>query len=359
MKILARGLVAMFLALIVMFFAVSHPDAYASSDGETWKRYGRNVIYFNFSSIPDSAIGLEPIELPNDLNEFINAKYNLPQIQNKEKFSADFWEEAVKLGYSKEAFSKMAPKDAIMAAVKITAARFSYFLVDNNKEFIKKYGRSLPLEEYFHMKLGDCDKYRDATIAGFAIIKDLNPKLKNIYLTSQELGGRGMVTMHAWVAIVISAEKHLILSHIDPTFYDSGGKLEADKFHITLKNDVFQASFYYAMAGRMNVLCAYDILLDAYLRADGNHEREDILCRMVSVTHSMSIYDAETASLKMSFVLNEHEGNKFLKDRDTVWYYAYKVFSAAGKIAEKEKYKKMLLEQYPKSFWTKLVQKEK
>jgi hypothetical protein len=359
MKLWIRDSVLMILALVLVFFVASKMSAYASSDGETWKKYGRNIFYYDLSEIPENSIEPDLVALPADLEEYINAKYHLPNIENKEKFSADFWEEAQKLGYTKQSLAKMGPKDAIMAAVKITAARFTYFLVDTDKNFTKKYGKNLPIEEYFHLKLGDCDKYRDATIAAFAIVKSFNPKLKNVYLTNQELGGRGMVTMHAWVAIVIPAKDRLMLSHIDPTFYDSGGSLEADKFHITLKHEVFKACFYYALTGRINMLCAYDILKDAYSKADSNKEREGVLCRMADVTNSLSIYDAKAAPEKISFVLKEYERNKFQDNQDDIWYCAYRVFSAAGNDAEKENYKQKLVKYYPKSYWTRSILKDK
>lgn len=350
--------VALFLSAISMLACVSSRlSAHAMGGGETWEKYGRNIFYFNFSEIPESVIEDEFLELPKDLREFISTKYNLPRTKNKEKFFVDFWEEAEKLGYSEESFRNMGPKEAIMAAVKIVTARFSYFLVDTDKKFINQYGAHLPIEEYFHLKLGDCDKYRDATIVAFGIIKNLNPNLKNVYLTREELGGRGIVTMHAWVAVLIPTKNYLMLSHVDPTFYDSGGSLEAGNFHISLKHDIFQSYFYFSLPGRINILHSYGILFEAYSKIIDDPEREELLCRMGDVVHILSIYDAEAAASKIPFVLQEYEQKKFKKNQDTLWYNAYKVFSASKNDPEKERYKQKLLKHYPDSYWTKLIEK--
>lgn len=153
-----------------------------ASDITTFEKYGRGIMYFAFSKIPAGSSQDEKIKLPVDLAEYIDDKYNNLRIENQQRFERDFWEEAAKLEYSAERLKKLNVKDAIMAAVDIVSSRFTYHDVDGKKgkEFIKKYGEHLPTDRYFHLKLGDCDKYRDATIGVFKIIKALNPGLKNI-----------------------------------------------------------------------------------------------------------------------------------------------------------------------------------
>ena len=68
---------------------------------------------------------------------------------------------------------------------------------------------------------------------------------------------------HTWNSIFVFYQDHLVLSHIDPTFYDHGGKLEAEyAYHIPAQTTpLFLANFYFGTD-------EYSIDLDLYKQAN-------------------------------------------------------------------------------------------
>ena len=99
-----------------------------------------------------------------------------------------------------------------------------------------------------------------------------------------------------WVAILIVQENSLILSHIDPTFYDIGRQspkklLADDDWYITLKNDIFKACFYRELGGGdlSNLSHAYDIFEEKYNNIADRKPREEILENMNFIAFRMAI----------------------------------------------------------------------
>ncbi len=321
--------------------------------GETYKKYDKQIIYYDFSKIPDNLVLDKKIKPPKDLKKFLGNKWNNPRIKNHERFEQEFWEEANKLGYTLDKFRKIDFKEAVIAAVEIVAARLTYYLVDDDKDFIKKYGEYLPHDVYFHLKLGDCDKYRDTTIAAFNIIKKLNPRLQNIYLSIQCLGGN--FQRHAWVSIIIPQKDYLALSHIDPTLYDNGGLLEVSNYHICLEHSIFIAYFYKALHGYKNLMHTYQILHEEFLKTEDRKWQEILLRDMSLTASSISIYKPKVALNKVLWAAELYEAKGFTKDMGVILYSLYEAHLKAGNKSEAEKYKQRLLKEFPNSFWTNLM----
>ncbi len=353
------GAISQFLAiadsLLGQLWLSSFNKPKIKEDFLTSEKYGKNIIYYDFSKIPDGLTLDKRIELPADLAKFMDESWDKPEIKDFNLFEQDFWEEASKLGYNPDKFKNISPKEAIMAAVEIVASRFTFHYVDEDQDFINKYGEHQPIDVYFHLKLGDCDKYRDATIVAFNIIKKLNPSWENIYLASGTLGGN--LRPHAWVAILMPQEDCLILSHIDPTFYDAGGPLEADDFHICLEHNIFLAYFYKELPGYENLLFSYQILEEAFPGIKNKYQREKTLEEMAFLGSLISIYRPRTTLNKVLWVAREYEGEGFTKNLDKILYYAYKTCLRASNEFEAEKYKQRLLNEFPESTWTELALK--
>lgn len=320
---------------------------------KTFKEYGKNIVYFDFSKMSEELIPKEKMKLPSDLEKCLNKGYDRPDIKNEQMFMEDFWEEAVKLDYSPDKFKEMGFKEAVQAAVEITASRFTYTLVDDSKNwFAQKYGKRLSTDEYFHYGFGDCDKYRNATIAAFEIIKSFNPKLDNVYLSKEEFGGS--MEWHAWVSIIIPQKDRLILSHIDPTFYDNDGELEADKdefdSHILLYNDAFKAYFYHKLE---DYEYACNLFGEALSRTTDEKTIEKLLDDMSYTVLRMS--DKRIASEKIEWIRQQYESKGFKDNLDDILYRSYKIHKQIGNKEESKTYLQRLFEECPNSYWSKLV----
>lgn len=320
---------------------------------------GVEILYYDFSKIPNNLILDRKIELPENLKKYLNSKCGFLKIENPERFEKEIWEEAGKLGYALDQFKNATIKQGIMAAVKIVAARFAYHNVDLDRKFIKKYGTSLSSasDVYFHLGLGDCDKYRDSTIAVFETIKKLNPKLQNVYLSNGKLGGNPD-TRHAWVSILIPQDNYLILSHIDPTFYDSMGIIEADEFHICLEDNIFAARFYIESLDADDIyVCeyAYQLMYEIVLKTKNEEWQEELLERMSFIANCLK-YDKPGIALKRAlWVLEQYEARGFVEHLDAVLYHVYTTYQKAGNESKAEEYKNRLLKEFPDSFWVEWI----
>jgi len=318
-------------------------------------RYGDNIVYYDFSKIPVSSLVLnKKISVPDDLKKYLDDKYNNPRIEDSLRFAQDFWEEAAKLGFNPDQFKVMTVRQTIRAIVKIIGSRFTYLDVDNERSaFAKEYGTYLSTDTYFHLGLGDCDKYTFATIAGFHLVKESNPRLQNVYLSRKDLGGYNIY--YAWISVLILQENRLVLSHIDPTFADNDGKLEADDFHLILRSNIFIADFYRSLSGYENWLFAYQILDKAIPEAESKRQREKIASRMTRLALRISFYKPAVGVEKILPLIQLYETEGFTKTRDNFLFRTYRIYSAAGKETEAENYKQKLYKEFPDSFWTNYV----
>lgn len=196
--------------------------------------YGGDIEYVDFSKLEIDG-GDMAREVPFDLASFFSSKIlNRPRIKDWNKFEKLVNETALQIGYELKKIESMKAKRAIKAVVEIVSHRLTPFLVDDDAEFVKKYGKELPIERYFELGMGDCDKYRDSVIGVFSLFKQQNPNLRNVYVSNSRLGGR--VIPHAWNSIVVLEKDKIKLSHIDVCRYDEGLGLEATDYHIDRKN---------------------------------------------------------------------------------------------------------------------------
>lgn len=319
----------------------------------TRKKYGKNIIYYDFSKIPDNLVLNRKIELPKDLKEYLEDKWHNPRIEDFLHFEQEVWEEADKLGYTPDNLKNVSAKEAIRAAVEIVVSRFTPHGIDEDEGFIKEYGKHLSIDAYFHLKLGDCDKYRDATMAIFNIIKRLNPQLQNVYLSSEELGGSA--PFHTWVSILIPQDNYLILSQIDPIFYDNGKPLEASGFHICLEHNIFIAEFYRGLSEYKNEMYAFRVLEQELLRAESREWQEKILKEM-SFTASLISYSKSKAGLeRLLEIARVSETYGFTDVLSDTLFWLYQKYLELGKQRKAEDYKQRLLKEFPDSFWTKEI----
>lgn len=339
--------------LLFLFFIFGNINVYAIQKKSTIEQYGENIIYYNFTEIPNNLALTRKIEMPFDLEEYVENKWSIPRIKNILRFEKEFWDEAIKLGYSKEKFQNMNIQEAVWAAVKITCSRISYFDVDADKAFIKKYGVLLPADEYFHLKLGDCDKYANITIACFNIIKRFNKNLQNVYLSQSDLGGNNIP--HAWICILIVQKDGLIISHIDPTFYDNKDKLEASDYHLDRDNNFYLVNFYSTLKGVQNQRYAYQLAKSIFLKTK-NDKKDIVLSKMSYICYIMSMYKSIEVFSEIEWILKEwNQEDPCREYEDLIFYNAYMIYKSNGNTEKAFYYKDELLKKYPNSFWARHV----
>jgi len=344
-------LLSLFLAWLFNIFPTLHTNSTA-----TRKRYGKRIIYYDFSKIPNNFVLTEKTKLPKDLKKFLDDEFNNPRIKNPSRFEKEVQEEAANLGFSLDELKRAGFREVITAAVKIVASRLDYYPVDLDKSFIKKYGEYRSADFYFHLKLGDCDKYRDAVIAIFNLVKKSNKRLKNVYLSREKLGGNPD-NRHAWVSILIPQKNYLILSHIDPTFYDADNNhLEASSFHICLERNIFIAYFYKELEGCDNLLYSYQILTRAFFKTKDKKGQERLLNEMSFIVLLISIYKPRIAADEISWLVEEYEAVGLKKNLDSLFYRAYAIYSRAEETLKAEKYKKRLYKEFPNCYWVKKIE---
>ena len=323
-----------------------------SKKKSTFKTYGRNIKYYNFSELPENSIPKEYVELPYDLEKCVNDELNRPDIADPSRFRREVLKEAEKLGYTEEMLKSLSVKEAILTAAKITGSKIDYHLVDSDPEFLSKYGSNISTDTYFYIGLGDCDKYRNITIGIFEIMKSINPNLKNVYLASEELGG--YMDFHAWVSIVIPCKESLMLCHVDPTFRDNGGNFEAGERHIMIENEAYKAYFYKELQDCEN---AYMFFEESIKKQND----EDVLERLLEDT-SFTLYlfsheKPEFASEKIEKINQMYESKGFKDHLDSILYRSFIIYKDAGNKEKSEYYKQRLLKEFPDSYWVGEIKK--
>ncbi len=193
-------------------------------------------------------------------------------------------------------------------------------------------------------------------IACFEIIKKLNPKLENVYLSREELGGS--MEGHAWVSVIIPQKDGLMLSHVDPTFYDNEGELEASKdefdAHILVYNNAFKAYFYHKLG---SYEYAYAIFEESLSKTTDEKTVEKLLDDM-SFTILMMSHN-KTPLKEIEWILQQYESKGFKDNLDDILYRSYEVHKRAGDKEKSEAYLQRLFKEYPKSYWVEHVKSSK
>lgn len=192
--------------------------------------YENKIRYQDFSKIDFDSILKHKIRPPRDFEKEVHGGFGPFSsdllVHDKALLEDLIAKEISKLQVNPEQISALKPKEAVKLALKISISALDYKPVDTDKEFLSQHGYFLPIEEYMALGAGDCDKFRDASIAAFKYLKARNSSLQNIYLSDEYLGGEYDAT-HAWNSLIIFYEDKIVLSHLDPTQYESGLGLEA------------------------------------------------------------------------------------------------------------------------------------
>lgn len=202
----------------------------------TYQRYGTNIEYQDFSKINFSSISNKKIKIPSDLESILNDKTLNPKIKDNDKFKEEIFDRALKLGYDINKIKSLQPDKAVKLSLDIVKSRFTYLDVDTDKEFIKTYGDSLTLDQYYDIGYADCGKYSYLLVYVFNLFKEINPNLQNYYMSDNRLGS--FTNHHCWNVLIGLKEKELIISHIDPTSYDATGIYEIKKGNEISDNDL-------------------------------------------------------------------------------------------------------------------------
>jgi len=339
-----------------------------STPTTTREKYGKSFIYYDFSRLPDprSLVLNEEIPLPSDLKKFIDTDLKSIRIKDKDAFEKEFWKEATKLGYSRQQLEIADYRIVIRAIMDVVASRITYLEVDSEKkagDFIRQYGIFIPKDEYFRLGKGDCDKYRDISIAIYYLFfKDKNPQLKNIYLCSQ-IGGNSQP--HAWVAILIPQRSYLLVSHCDPTFYDSGAipNLDADDYHVCLYPfNVFLGNFYYNLIWTeySNAPYTYDLFKAAYPNIFKDSLKSQVLRAMVRTTLQMAdkcrhYISGREISQKAEWATQEFYNLGTRKGLASILRYNYEIYCLIGNKQKADEFRIKLQIEFPNSDNAKLT----
>ncbi len=309
--------------------------------------YRENIFYKDLSKIDFNEWTEYPKKIPES---FLDALKN-PIIKDKETFQQLVLDEALKLGYAKEEICKLDAYPSIKLAVEITANRIAYVDVDNDPEFLKQYSKSgfdLGHDELFRIGKGDCDKYTMITVGILNFFKELNPNLAHLYFSDNfGINEEKMSFRHQWTSIICMYKNKIILSQIDPTFYDNGDKLEAKiGWHVPKDEDNVRALFYTNM-GEYDA--AFSIYQKALTRYQDSKKREVIYrnCAFLS-------YMARDP-LKMEEVRKNYSKEGLTGVTDNILYYSFRLEEHAGNHKKANEFKQRLIDEFPNSFWAKIL----
>lgn len=198
--------------------------------------------YFDFSKMDSINIPKEKIDLPINVARMLDRKKEV-KISNPQRFQREVLNTAEEIGYNQKKISSLKPYELVKLSCDIVKRKMDWAYVDD-EEFQQKYGKSLSIDTYFHMGKGECQRFANATIATYSLLKKINsnPKTKNVQLTRQ-IGGN--LLPHEWVSIIIPSTNGIYCSHIDTSHYEDGGPLEADSRHVN--KDSFEHRFQYRL----------------------------------------------------------------------------------------------------------------
>lgn len=248
MKLIKAGLIAIAsLGLLTLSYVASY--ATITSPPERQESIGLETItderplevyFFKFPEMDSLNIPTKKIEIPENLENLINLFSYGTKVSNPERFNQEVLDVARDIGYTIEEISVLEPYQLIGLSADIVGKKLLFRYVDEDPDFIKEHGKNLPIDDYFHIGKGDCDKYADLTIATYNLLKkiNLNPKTKNVYLTRDFLDN---TPDHFRDLVVIPMlQHHIYLTPIDTTRVDLGGKLGASFVHVNPKYSEFR-----------------------------------------------------------------------------------------------------------------------
>lgn len=310
------------------------------------------VRYCIFFDIDFSSIPAEKIEFPHYLSGLEKRLEMTKPILEDEKGMEDLvLEEALKLGYDHRHISQLSTRDAIMLCANIVAGRMEWFGVDGDKEFINKYGTGLPMDRYFALGFGDCDKYSGIFTATFNILKRHNPNLKNVYVSDESFGGYfgAFKTMpHTWNSLVFLTREGTILTNIDVQGFDETGNLGATREdHLPQNNYDMLLDFYYEVG---DVERIYTVYRDFLERTTLPSKKVMALNRMGYLAYRCESSDQDKIEETRRLALESGFGLS-----DKLLYYSCQIDLRNGNIERAERFRKELFERFPDSFHADLL----
>ena len=241
---------------------------------------------------------------------------NRASVSNPDRFHNEVLQLSNEIGYSRKRLSQLKPSELIRLSVDIVGNRLEYFDVDKDDEFIRKHGKNLPVDDYFHIGKGDCDKYANLTIATYNFLKsmDSNPNNRNVYLT-RNFGGDG--GFHAWISVVAAkSPNQIFVSHIDPTYHDNNGELEADLEHVNPDHFEFSALHWMGRYRQSNQI------IDNLLTTETNDdEKAELLSDRASNYVRLGEHSKAASDYEAAARLVESKHLKSLWFRNSSWEY--------------------------------------
>ena len=225
--------------------------------------------------------------------------------------------------------------------------------IDDNIAFQLKNGEHLSADKYFKIGKGDCDKYASVLTAVFRVIKKINPNLKNIYISNNGLGH--YIKPHDWNSLVFLTPDKIILTHIDPTWYDNNGGLEGIRgYHVPQDDTELLARFY---ADIHDFDTSYQYYVRLLSQSSWEDEKAGFLSTMAYLSDQLSDKEKMDSVRKQYSDMNiQSTVNQMYED--DILYHSYRVEKKKGKKESAEQFKQELITKYPDSYWTEQVLKE-
>lgn len=323
---------------------------------KTSEIYDDNIRYITFSQIDFKNLSRRKINPPDDMINIFSLHHK--EIKNRNQFDELIFEEAEKLGYDKGKIKALNPKEAVQLSLDILAKKMTYFEVDKDESFIKEHGKYLPIDEYFSLGKGDCDKYASIFAEIFNLVKSLNPKLKNVYVSNNPLGRK--IIIHDWNILAFLEKREAIVTHIDPTQYDNNGKLEAEiGYHFPTNDLEFKARFF-------SDLWDWDKAYELYFKRLGEISDDNDNRGKANILREMAYIASQTSDKsKIGYVWQVYNG---FEDKDApavkkllenMLYYSYIIEKETGNANLSDMYRYRLTTNFPDSYWTeKLKERE-
>ncbi len=218
-----------------------------TSDKTVRQVYGpKGIVYTRFSDLElKSSESEELVPVPKDLFRYFVDSSHVPITKDFERFREIFLAEArAETGATNEELFKKDAVDSICLSAVVACRRLKYKRVDSDPEFVQKYGSLITVERSLEIGEGDCKRHAWTVQLGFAVLKERNPRLKNIHVTSKLGGVMDLSRIHEWNTVIhFTKDKNgkpiMLCSQIDPTFFNNyGGALSVDERHLDKDNFV-------------------------------------------------------------------------------------------------------------------------
>jgi hypothetical protein len=131
-------------------------------------------------------------------------------------------------GWGEHRIRILSPHRAVLLAVQTVVDRMAYAAVDTLPEYQelreKHGGLHNAVDVCFEIGKGDCDKYAALVAHVFDILKQRNPRLRNVFVVPYAIGAdytsEDRRATHAWNSVILVGDRDITVSHIDATDCD-------------------------------------------------------------------------------------------------------------------------------------------